>query len=119
MAELVRGSSRRLVIVAGVILLMVGVVWGLASAFAESSPPAASGEKLIMRVGWTNDPDNLNPFIGYESSSYEIWALNYDLLTGWRALDNTVQQGAEATGLATEWSYTPDGKTWTFKLRPA
>ena len=37
----------------------------------------------MLRVGWTNDPDNLNPFIGAETSSYEIWLLNYDFLTGY------------------------------------
>ncbi len=65
-----------------------------------------------MRVGWVRDPDNLNPFIGYTTEAYEIWRLNYDMLTGFDAA--TLQPTPE---LATEWSTSEDGKTWTFKLR--
>ena len=64
---------------------------------SESPSPAAG--KIILRLGWTNDPDNLNPFIGYESSVYEIWALNYELLVGFRAKDYANVPGV---GLATE-----------------
>ena len=37
----------------------------------------------MLRVGWPDDPDNLNPFIGWETSSYEVWLLNYDFLVGY------------------------------------
>jgi peptide/nickel transport system substrate-binding protein len=102
------------VLVAIVGLLAVGLVWGIAGAFAadESTAPAAQG-KVTLRLGWTNDPDNLNPFIGYESSSYEIWALNYDLLVGFRASDYTNQPGI---GLASDWETSEDGKVWTFTI---
>ena len=66
---------------------------------------------MVLHVGWTNDPDNLNPFIGAETSSYEIWRLNYDFLTGY-SLD--LQPTPE---LATSWETSPDGKIWTFHLR--
>jgi len=52
---------------------------------SESLSPAAG--KTTLRLGWTSDPDNLNPFIGCPSSSYEIWALDYELLVGFRASD--------------------------------
>jgi peptide/nickel transport system substrate-binding protein len=115
------GAGRRSLVVVVGLLLVVGLAWGLTGALAadeSASPAAAGGEKQILKIGWTNDPDNLNPFIGYESSSYEIWALNYDLLCGFSAKDMSVKQGADATGLATSWSASEDGLTWTFKLRP-
>ena len=74
----------RLVIVA---LLAVGRVWGPGSALAGSESPSPAAGKTILRLGWTSDPDNLNPFIGFESSSYEIWALNSELLVGFRTSD--------------------------------
>ena len=64
-----------------------------------------------MRVGWTNDPDNLNPFIGAETSSFEIWMLNYDFLVGY-GLDLQPKPA-----LATSWETSGDGKVWTFHLR--
>jgi peptide/nickel transport system substrate-binding protein len=94
-------------------VLAAGLVWGIAGALAadESASPAAG--KTILRLGWTNDPDNLNPFIGYESSSYEIWAINYELLVGFRASDMANVPGI---GLATDWQTSDDGKVWTFTI---
>ena len=65
-----------------------------------------------------SDPDSLNPFIGFLQSSYEVWALNYDYLVGVDAADLSRPQGLDkATGLAYQWSHTPDGLVWTFKVR--
>jgi len=94
-------------------LLAAGLVWGLGSALAGSSSPSPAAGKTVLRLGWTNDPDNLNPFIGYESSSYEIWAINYELLVGFRASDMANVPGV---GLATKWETSPDGKVWTFTI---
>ena len=56
---------------------------GLGSALAADPSASPGADKVVLHVGWTNDPDNLNPFIGAETSSYEIWLLNYDFLTGY------------------------------------
>ena len=106
-------SRGRLLAALVVALLAIGLLWGIASAVASSESPAADGGKTILRLGWTNDPDNLNPFIGYESSSYEIWAINYELLVGFRASDFANVPGV---GLATAWETSPDGKVWTFTI---
>ncbi|HEX5642900.1 MAG TPA: ABC transporter substrate-binding protein [Thermoleophilia bacterium] len=103
----------RLLVTLVVGLLAIGLLWGIAGAMASSESPAADGGKTILRLGWTNDPDNLNPFIGYESSSYEIWAINYELLVGFRASDFANVPGA---GLATAWETSADGKVWTFTI---
>src|SRR5665648_1303678 len=70
-----RMEQRRALVIAVVTLLAVGLVWGLSSALAGSESPSPAAGKATLHLGWTNDPDNLNPFIGYESSSYEIWAI--------------------------------------------
>ena len=70
-----------LLLVAG--LLVAGLATGLGSALAADPSASPAADKVVLRVGWTNDPDNLNPFIGAETSSYEIWLLNYDFLTGY------------------------------------
>jgi len=106
-------TRSRLLVAAIVALLAVGLLWGIAGAMASSESPAADGGKTILRLGWTNDPDNLNPFIGYESSSYEIWAINYELLVGFRAEDYANVPGV---GLATDWQTSDDGKVWTFTI---
>ena len=35
-----------------------------------ASPPRRPRARPCLRVGWVNEPDNLNPFIGYSTSSY-------------------------------------------------
>ena len=84
---------------------------GLGSALAADPSASPSGDKVVLHVGWTNDPDNLNPFIGAETSSYEIWLLNYDFLTGYSP---DLQPTPD---LATSWETSADGKVWTFHLR--
>ena len=111
------GRSRAIVPVLAC-LLAAGLLWGLGSAFAASQSPSPAGKKTVLRLGWTVDPDSLNPFIGFLSSSYEVWALNYDTLVGMRSTDLSRPQGLDqATGLAYQWSHTPDGLVWTFKVR--
>jgi peptide/nickel transport system substrate-binding protein len=108
-----RYGRKRTLVLALAVVLVAGLLWGLGSALAGSESPSPAAGKTILRLGWTNDPDNLNPFIGYESSSYEVWAINYDLLVGFRASDMTNQPGV---GLATKWVVSPDGKVWTFTI---
>ena len=81
-------------------------------ALASGSSPAP-GDTVVMRMGWTSDPDNLNPFVGWASASFEVWSLNYDQLVGWDPEDFS----STDTGLATSWDVSPDGKTYTFHLR--
>lgn len=103
--------SRYVMLALGV-CLAVGLVWGLASAKA-ASPSPSPGAKVILRLGWTREPDNLNPFVGYSASDYEVWHLQYDLLNGYDAA--TLQPKPE---FAESWSHSDDGLVWTFKIRP-
>ena len=43
-------------------VLAAGVTWGVVGALAAASPtPSASSGALILHVGWTTEPDNLEP----------------------------------------------------------
>ncbi len=104
-----------LLVPAIIALLLCGLAGGVASAFgADASSPSASpaAGKTTLHVGWTAEPDNLNPMIGYETSALELFHLNYDYLVGFKASD--LQPTPE---LATSWTHSEDGKVWTFKLR--
>jgi len=116
--RLARVGRARALLLAVSALLAGGLLWSLTGAFASSSSPAPATGKIILRVGWTNDPDNLNPFIGYESSSYEIWHLNYDLLFGFDAktLKNVPELAAEMP-TKENGGISSDELTWTVKLR--
>ena len=110
-------ATRRLLLVV-VVLLAAGLVWGLAGALAASSSPSPSSGQAVLRVGWTSEPDNLNPFVGWATTTYEIWAVNYDFLFSWGInnqpiLDLAAQFPTEANG-----GISPDGKIWTIHLRP-
>jgi peptide/nickel transport system substrate-binding protein len=96
------------------LLLTAGLLWGLTGALAESASPSPAAGKVVLHVGMAgSEPDNLNPFIGYATPSYEIWHLNYDMLYGYSAKDF-----APVPELAAEMpQVSPDGKTVTVKLR--
>ena len=110
-------GTRRFALLAMVALLAGGLVWGLATAFGSSASPSPGAGSVTLRIGWTEEPDNLNPFIGYQNETYEIWALNYDLLFGYGdrnqpTLDLASQFPTKANG-----GISADGLTWTIKIR--
>ena len=112
-----RSDPTRLVAAAALLVAILVIGWGpSAIAAGSSASPAAapaSPAGTVLTLGWTTEPDNLNPFVGWASASFEIWSLNYDQLVGWDPKDFS----AAPTGLATSWQVSPDGKTYTFHLR--
>ena len=111
-------SSLRWIIVAAFLLLIFGgLAWGVETALGASPSPAPAAGNVVLRLGWTDEPDNLNVFIGYQVTSYEIWALNYSYLFG---IGNRQQPILD---LATEFptrqngGISPDGKVWTIHIR--
>lgn len=79
---------------------------------AEEASPSATDGPVVLRIGWNQMVDSLNPFIGYEGVSYALYHLNYDYLT--ESDPATLQP---VPSLAASWSSNDDLTTWTFKLR--
>ncbi len=80
-----------------------------------SASPGSSG--VVLRIGWPREPDNLNPFIGWENSSYEIWALQYDFLFGFGADEQPTLDLAAEFPTKENGGISADGKVWTVKIR--
>jgi len=107
-------AARRLGAVAGAVMATVCLILAASGAAAASSPsPSASSGKVIYRYGTLEAVDNLNPFIGYSGVDYMVYQENYDFLVGFEP--EKLQPRPE---FAESWSSSPDGKTWTFKIRP-
>ena len=81
---------------------------------ARVQPARRPEPRSTLRIGQLQEPDNLNPFIGIQGTDYMLWHLNYDFLVGFDA--KTLEPRPE---LATSWTISPDGKTWTFTIRRA
>ena len=112
-----RIPSRRSLAVLGVVaVLSCGLVWGLAGALAASSSPSPAA-KVVLRLGWTTEPDSLNPFIGYTNDAYEIWALNYSQLFGCGDHNQPTLDLASQFPTQQNGGISADGKVWTIHLR--
>jgi peptide/nickel transport system substrate-binding protein len=85
----------------------------LAVALPASAQDDSSGETTILRIGWAQDPTNINPFVGLDEEAYNIWALNWDLLVNFSPDDLS-----PAPGIAESWDVSEDKKTITFHLDP-
>src|SRR5690349_3985185 len=73
---------------------------------------AAVAGNVRFTVGLLSDVDSLNPFTGLVDESKEVWQTMYDTLTRTSAKDFT-----PVPGLATKWTTSPNGLTWTFTIR--
>jgi oligopeptide transport system substrate-binding protein len=90
--------------------LMVCLAIGGCSHSPDGGAPASLQKVLLRGIG--PDPDSLDP---QRARSVESQNILRDLCEGLTTLD---QSATVAPGVATEWTMSPDGKTYTFKLRP-
>jgi peptide/nickel transport system substrate-binding protein len=115
-----RGRSAFLILA---LVLVCGLTWGMVAAMAadESASPTAAaspGGELLLKIGWMNDVDNLNPYIGYETSTYEVLTLNYSTLMGYGLNTEPVPDLATEVPTKENGGISEDGLTWTFHLKP-
>lgn len=95
----------------GVLIVMVAaavVAWP-----ANAQEESDSSSESILRIGWGQDPQTLNPFVALNEENYNIWSLNYDLLVNFSPDDLS-----PSPGIAESWEVSDDKKTVTFKLDP-
>jgi len=71
----------------------------------------------VLRIGWTSEPDNLNPFIGYQDQDYEIWHQNYSCVFGDGDDGQSTLDLATAFPTQQNGGISPDGKVWTIHIR--
>ncbi len=88
---------------------MISLLTGATGAGAQGS--SGENEKLVFRIGSSNDIDGFNPFKIVEIPSYELMGLTYDYLVGFSPKDSS-----PVPGLADSWETSDDGLTWTFHL---
>ena len=95
------------------LFLALGVLASLLfSAMAAPPAHAADIEPVVFTVGTKQDVDNMNPYSGVVLSAYEVWNMEYNVLVNLSASDM-----GPVPEVATSWTRSPDGLTWTFKLR--
>jgi peptide/nickel transport system substrate-binding protein len=80
------------------------------SLLVPAASPVAAQDELVLRVGTTQDLDSINPFATALVVGFEVFTLNYELLTSFD------QQLATAPGFAESWSANEDGTVYTFKI---
>ena len=92
-------------------IVAVAMLVVVISALGGAAGAQESSEKLVFRIGDTNDIDGFNPFKIVEVPSYEVMDLTYDLL-----VDFSPKDSSPVPGLADSWETSEDGLTWTFHL---
>src|SRR3954447_11107735 len=92
--------------------VLTGLITALALAvFAAPAGAQSTPAKKILRTGWAQEPQTLNPFVDQDEEDFRIWAINYDLLVNFNPKDLS-----PAPGIAQSWDISPDKKTVTFHL---
>lgn len=79
----------------------------------EGTTAAPSGAENVLRIGWAQDPDTLNPFTGQNEEDYTVWALNWDL-----PINFSPKTLGPAPGIAKSWEVSDDRKAVTLKIEP-
>jgi peptide/nickel transport system substrate-binding protein len=94
-----------------IVALLVAVA---ALAVAVTALPAGAqdgAKKKVLKIGWGQDVQTLNPFVAQDEENFRVWALNWDLLVNFNPDDLS-----PAPGIAKSWEVSPDKKTVTFTL---
>jgi len=101
-----------IVLLTVLVALATGIGATVALGQDETATPAAGGN-FVLKIGWTGEVDNLNPFIGWTNNVYEVYACEYLLMVG-RNWDTNQPDGT--SGIAKSWEVSDDNLVWTFHM---
>jgi peptide/nickel transport system substrate-binding protein len=93
------------------IVLAIGAILLLAGTLTACTRSEEGASRTTLRVGWSSEPDKMNPITSYSSEALEVLQLVYDKLIEY---DTKLQP---EPGLAESWSYSDDGLDITYNLR--
>ncbi len=112
-----RDTRRRvllLLFVGALAVVCLAAVLGAGAALGQDEGTAspAADEKLVFKVGWMGEIDNLNPLIGWTNNVYEVYGNEYLLMVGrdWETYEPS------DGGIAKTWEVSDDGLVWTFTI---
>src|SRR6478735_8231248 len=110
MRILKRMHGRGLVVLA--VLGLTAAATAIAPLASAEDPPATND----WRIGYDQEFDNnLNPFAAQFTSDYFVFTEVYDLLLNFKVDDNSPDK---VNSYAQDFTSSPDGKVWTYKIRP-
>ena len=104
-----RSIWTRLAAAAAVAIAVAAVV--ALPAGAQDSESADSGDETVLRIGWGQDPQTLNPFVGLDEEDFTVWALTWETL-----LLFSTEDLSPTAGIAEDWEVSEDSRTVTFTL---
>src|SRR4051794_9922022 len=93
------------------IVALIVTMATVASAITALPAGGATEKKKVLKLGWAQDIQTLNPFVAQDEENFRVWALDWDLLVNFSPDDLT-----PTPGIAKSWKVSPDKKTVTFKL---
>jgi peptide/nickel transport system substrate-binding protein len=103
------GAVLAIMLAAGVASMAMA---GVALAQEESASAQASAKKVTFTVGTVNDAITFNPMFMIETPEYATADLMYDTFLSWDKNNFDTKPN-----LATDWTQSDDGLTWTFNIR--
>ncbi len=95
--------------------LALAVLFATAALGLLAAPGQAQDEEGTdaLRIGWAQEPQTLNPFVGQDEENFNVWSLTWDLLVNFNPEDLST-----TPGIATDWEVADDEKSVTFELDP-
>jgi peptide/nickel transport system substrate-binding protein len=106
-----RSARTSVAVLLGAVLLAACGSQQPSDSAAGSAQPTNNATGGTVRVGIAGSADSLNPGNGLLSEAYVLYELVYDTPI------TVTEQGEYVAELATEWSVSDDGLTWTMGIR--
>ena len=98
---------------AGFLAALVALMVAVVAAPVGAQDSGQDNDNDVLKIGWAQNPQTINPFVAQDEEAFTIWALNWDLLVNF-----SPENLSPVPGIAESWEVSEDRKTVTFKLDP-